>query len=59
MTANAMLEDREECIRAGMDDFLPKPVSPADLASALEACAETRAGSPIASESAPAPAAEE
>lgn len=28
MTANAMVEDREECLRVGMDDFIPKPVDP-------------------------------
>jgi len=26
MTANAMVEDREECIRAGMNDYIAKPV---------------------------------
>jgi CheY-like chemotaxis protein len=26
MTANAMVEDREECIRAGMNSYIPKPV---------------------------------
>ena len=41
MTANAMIEDREACFAAGMDDYVAKPVRPDELAEAL-----TRASSP-------------
>ena len=45
MTANAMSGDREQCLEAGMDDHLPKPLTPEMVQSVLK-----RHLKPVASE---------
>jgi two-component system sensor histidine kinase/response regulator len=39
VSASAMPEHIQQCRQAGMDDFLPKPISVPDLARLLDACA--------------------
>src|SRR5439155_9800312 len=50
LTARSRNEDRERCLAAGMDDFLTKPIGPAELFAAID---RVRAGRP-ASEVPPA-----
>lgn len=35
MTANAMEQDRQRCMAAGMNDFISKPIEPEELWSVL------------------------
>jgi two-component system, sensor histidine kinase and response regulator len=51
MTANAMESDREQCLAAGMDDFISKPVEPHELATALRKWSQHAAEKPSSPES--------
>ncbi len=49
MTAHAMKGDQERCLRAGMDDYLPKPISFESLRAVIERWVDRR--SPPSAES--------
>jgi CheY-like chemotaxis protein len=42
MTANAMKEDRELCLSAGMDDYVSKPIHPDEIKAAIERAVKAR-----------------
>jgi CheY-like chemotaxis protein len=46
MTANAMTEDREQCLAAGMDDYVGKPVRLEDLDAVLKRARQHIAAAP-------------
>jgi CheY-like chemotaxis protein len=41
MTANAMQDDKEQCIRAGMDEYISKPINLDELVNALIRASES------------------
>ncbi|MCX7143433.1 MAG: response regulator [Proteobacteria bacterium] len=58
MTANAMQQDKDRCIAAGMQDFVTKPIEPDELWAALLKWIKTRHAASVAAvqPAAPAPA---
>jgi CheY-like chemotaxis protein len=52
MTASVLLEDKQECVRAGMNGYLPKPVRVDDLAASM---ATLTAAAPPPPEAGPPP----
>ena len=54
MTANALVSDRENCIQAGMQDHLAKPIDPDQLFSLLARWIKPRQDGAVARQSKPA-----
>jgi len=55
MTANAMEGDRERCLRAGMNDYVAKPIRPEELYAAIARGLNPGDGIDLPPESPPAP----
>ena len=55
LTANAMRGDREACLKAGMDDYLAKPLRVDELTEVLERCHRIGERSPVGAAGPPAP----
>ncbi len=53
MTAHAMKGDRERCLQAGMDDYVSKPIQPAELRAALQRVAGPHEGTSSGDAAAP------
>jgi len=54
VTANALQGDREDCLNAGMDDYISKPVQEEELSQAIGRCRSLPR--PVTASAAPAPA---
>jgi CheY-like chemotaxis protein len=48
LTANASTGDRDECLAAGMDSFITKPMRPEELRAVLQATVARRPLAPAA-----------